>query len=79
LARVCVDQLPNAASEDGANKDVRVENDHLSGMSASATQLCELGDYFFFIDIGQRTGEPVAAAFSSEISAVLGRLRGVGT
>jgi hypothetical protein len=35
LARVCVEQLPDAASQDGANKDVRVENDHLNVTSAS--------------------------------------------
>lgn len=33
LGRVGVDQLPNAASQHGANNDVRVENDHLSGMN----------------------------------------------
>ncbi len=35
LARVGVDELPNASPQDGANKDVRVENDHLSGMRPS--------------------------------------------
>jgi hypothetical protein len=32
LTRVGVDELPNASPQDGANKDVRIENDHLSGM-----------------------------------------------
>ena len=35
LARVGVDELPNAPPQDGANKDVRVENDHFSGMRPS--------------------------------------------
>lgn len=34
LARIYVDQLPNAASEYGANNYVRVENDHVSGTNA---------------------------------------------
>jgi len=32
LAGVCVHELPNASPQDGSNKDVRIENDHLSGM-----------------------------------------------
>jgi len=35
LPRVGVDELPNASPQDGANKDVRVENDHLSGIRPS--------------------------------------------
>ncbi len=35
LTRVGVDELPNASPQDGANKDVRIENDHLSGMRPS--------------------------------------------
>jgi hypothetical protein len=35
LARVGVDELPNTSPQDRANKDVRVENDHLSGMRPS--------------------------------------------
>jgi hypothetical protein len=35
LTRVGVDELPNASPQDGANKDVRVENDHFSGMRPS--------------------------------------------
>ena len=35
LARIRVDQLPNVASQYRANNDVRVENDHLSELSAS--------------------------------------------
>ena len=35
LTRVGVDELPNASPQDGANKDVRVENDHFSGMPPS--------------------------------------------
>jgi hypothetical protein len=30
--RVGVDELPNASPQDSAKKDVRVENDHFSGM-----------------------------------------------
>ena len=33
--RVGVDELPNASPQDGADKDVRVENDHLSGIRPS--------------------------------------------
>ena len=35
LTRVGVDELPNASPQDGTNKDVRIENDHLSGMRPS--------------------------------------------
>jgi hypothetical protein len=35
LARVHVDELPNASPLDGANKDVCAENDHLSRMRPS--------------------------------------------
>ena len=35
LTRVGVDELPNASPQDGADQDVRVENDHLSGMRPS--------------------------------------------
>jgi hypothetical protein len=35
LTRVGVDELPNTSPQDRANKDVRVENDHLSGMRPS--------------------------------------------
>lgn len=35
LAGVGVDELPNASPQGGANEDVRVENDHLSGMRPS--------------------------------------------
>ena len=35
LTRVGVDELPNSSAQDGANKDVRIENDHLSGMHPS--------------------------------------------
>jgi len=35
FARVGVDEMPNASPQEGANKDVRVENDHLSGMRPS--------------------------------------------
>lgn len=35
LTRVGVDELPNASPQDSANKDVRVENDHFSGMPPS--------------------------------------------
>jgi hypothetical protein len=35
LTSVGVDELPNASPQDGANKDVRIENDHLSGMRPS--------------------------------------------
>ena len=34
LSRVGVQKLPNPMSQDGANENVRVENDHLNGMSA---------------------------------------------
>jgi hypothetical protein len=39
LAGVGVDELPNASPQDGANKDVSVENDHLSGMRPSRSSL----------------------------------------
>jgi hypothetical protein len=35
LTRLGVDELPNASPQNGANKDVRVENDHFSGMPPS--------------------------------------------
>jgi hypothetical protein len=35
LTSVGVDELSNASPQDGANKDVRIENDHLSGMRPS--------------------------------------------
>jgi hypothetical protein len=35
LTSVGVDEPPNASPKDGANKDVRIENDHLSGMRPS--------------------------------------------
>src|ERR1700704_4308713 len=35
LTRVRVDELPNASPQDGTNKDVRIEHDHLSGMRSS--------------------------------------------
>ena len=35
LTSVGVDELPDASPQDGANEDVCIENDHLSGMRPS--------------------------------------------
>src|SRR5216684_1478942 len=75
-----LDELPDAASQDGADQDIRIEDDHFNWLALPRRRNClNSATSSSSSTSAKALARRSAAALSSERSAVLGCLRGVGT
>lgn len=63
MGRISFQELPDSASQNSANEDIRIQNDHRLCTLSRSAHLPEFGNDLFFIEVCQSFGQPVSRRF----------------